>query len=232
MKQGNAPEWVLEQLAESNGKGSYKVRELLGKMTRADGSPTFFDYRRWKWLAFSPYMFSNKCCDVMKKSPAHSYMRKTGRKPIMGMMATESKLRTQNWLRNGCNGFEMKSPVSNPMMFWTEQDALLYIRENKIPIASVYGDVITEDEESGQINLEDLGIAKCRQVLKTTGCNRTGCVFCGFGCHLEKESRFVRLKETHPNLYKYIFKPWDDGGLGYKEVIDWLNEHGDLGIKY
>ena len=48
----------------------------------------------------------------------------------------------------------------------------------------------------------------------------------------EKESRFERMKVTHPKQYEWIMKPWDDGGLGYKEVIDWINEHGNLRIRY
>ena len=40
--------------------------------------------------------------------------------------------------------------------------------------------------------------------LKCTGCQRTGCVFCGFGIHLEKgETRFQRLAKTHPRQYEY-----------------------------
>jgi len=31
---------------------------------------------------------------------------------------------------------------------------------------------------------------------------------------------------------EYIMKPWDKGGLGYKEVIDWINENCGTGIKY
>ena len=59
-------------------------------------------------------------------------------------------------------------------------------------------------------------------------------MFCGFGCHLEKpgEGRFERMKETHPAQYKYIMKPKEEGGLNYKAVIDWINEHGDLRIRY
>lgn len=59
-------------------------------------------------------------------------------------------------------------------------------------------------------------------------------VFCGFGCHLEKEGngRFELMKLTHPKQYEYIMKPWCEGGLDYKNVIDWLNEHGDMNIKY
>ena len=58
----------------------------------------------------------------------------------------------------------------------------------------------------------------------TTGCNRTGCIFCGFGCHLEKEpNRFQQLKETHPKLYEYCMKTWDEGGLGLDEVLNYIN---------
>lgn len=50
------------------------------------------------------------------------------------------------------------------------------------------------------------------------------CVFCGFGCHLEKEpNRFQQLKETHPKLYEYCMKPWDEGGLGLDEVLNYIN---------
>jgi hypothetical protein len=63
--------------------------------------------------------------------------------------------------------------------------------------------------------------------LKTTGCSRTGCVFCMFGCHLEKEpNRFQMLKETHPKLHEYMLKPVSEGGLGLKEVLDYI------GVKY
>ena len=69
---------------------------------------------------------------------------------------------------------------------------------------------------------------------KCTGCSRTGCIFCAYGAHLEKESRFVRLKQTHPKQYNYcinggaydengIWKPNEDG-LGMGHVFDELNE--------
>ena len=80
--------------------------------------------------------------------------------------------------------------------------------------------------------LADIGIFdKERPLLKTTGCQRTGCVLCGFGCHLEKESRFLRLKETHPKFHNllYVLK---NNGVTYAEAIDWVNEHGNMNIKY
>lgn len=179
---------------------------------------------KWQFLLKAPFKISSNCCGTMKKSPLHSYNRKTGRKSIIAMMAEESSLRENSWLKNGCNSFDSKEPKSNPMMFWTEQDVLKYIKQNDIPIASVYGDIVPADN---QISMTD-------EKLKTTGCDRTGCVFCGFGCHLEKpgEGRFERLKQTHPKLYDYVMRPWDEGGLGYKGVIDWMNENGNLNIKY
>ena len=171
----------------------------------------------------------------MKKNPSHKYQKETGRMPITAMMASESRLRTQKWLKQGCNAFDAKKPMSMPMAFWTEQDVLLYIYRNKIHLASVYGEVVKENGIPGQMDWEDYGLFELeRPLLKTTGCDRTGCMFCGFGCHLEKpgEGRFERMKVTHPKQYEYIMKPWDQGGLGYKEVIDWINEHGNLHIRY
>ena len=199
-----------------------------------------YSQEKWGFLLDSPFPISNTCCTIMKKSPAHAYYNKTGRTPITGEMASESQLRTQKWIQNGCNGFDLDIPKSTPMAFWTEQDVLLYIRMNNIRICSVYGDVVTEDEESGQMTWADYGMDLSElfendlPYLKTTGCSRTGCMFCGFGCHLEKkgEGRFERMKETHPKQYDYIMRPKEQGGLNYKEVIDWLNEHGNLHIRY
>ena len=136
----------------------------------------------------------------------------------------------------------MKAPKSTPMAFWTEQDVLLYIKENNLPICSVYGDIIEDrtgtEEVEGQMTISDLDgfegmelFDAKRLPLKTTGCNRTGCMFCGFGCHLEKEGdgRFERMKLTHPQVYDYVMRP---DGLNYKEIIDWINEHGNLNIRY
>lgn len=160
---------------------------------------------KWKPLRDSGIHISHKCCEIMKKSPAKKYEKETGNKPIIATMTCESNLRKTAWLKNGCNAFEGIRPKSQPMSFWTEQDVLQYLKEFEIPYASVYGEI--KQDENGKYY--------------TTGCNRTGCVFCGFGCHLEKEpNRFQRLKVTHPKLWEYCMKPWNDGGLGMKEVLD------------
>ena len=173
----------------------------------------------------------------MKKAPAHAYEKQSGLyAKFTGQMAYESTQRTTQWLNNGCNGFNLKKPTSNPLSFWTEQDILRYINQNNIKICSVYGDIVvdygSEDQLSGQLDLSDLGLMTDNRKYKTTGCERTGCMFCGYGCHLEEESRFERMKKTHPKQYDYIMRPKEQGGLNYKEVIDWINANSDLNIRY
>ena len=170
-----------------------------------------YSVSRWTWLKDSNIPISDKCCAEMKKKPAKKYEKETGNKAIVGTMACESQARKTAWLKNGCNAFDSKRPISQPMSFWTEQDVLRYLKEFNIPYASVYDEI--KQDENGKYY--------------TTGYNRTGCVFCGFGCHLEKEpNRFQRLKQTHPKLWNYCMKPWDEGGLGMKEVLDYI------GVKY
>ena len=213
-----------------------------GKVT--DEMSSRYNRKKYLFMLGAPFEISKNCCTVMKKGPAHKYAKETGRKPMTAQMASESKLRTSQWLINGCNGFDMKSPISNPMSFWTDQDVLLYIKQNNLPICSVYGDIVEDlegtEEVEGQLTMSDVegwenqGIFDAkRPPLKTTGCQRTGCMFCGFGCQMEKdEGRFAKMKKTHPKQYDYIMRPWDQGGLNYKEIIDWINENGNMHIKY
>lgn len=218
---------------------NYRLARIDGRLLSPKGDRSKFNHEKYKFLLDAPFKISEQCCDYMKKKPTKVYEKQTKRKPIIGTMATESKMRTQKWLQKGCNAFESRRPMSKPMSFWTEQDVLLYIKLNKIKIASVYGDVVEEGSEDGQMTIFDYeGVAdleifeKERPLLKTTGCKRTGCMYCGFGCHLNNDQRFVEMKKTHPKVYEWIMKPWDEGGLNYKEVIDWLIENGNLDIKY
>ena len=223
------------------GGSNERLLILLGmlppKTNKTEITPdkSLYSQEKYKFFLEAPFEISNKCCGVMKKAPAHEYGRKTGRVPILATMAEESRLRTQKWLQNGCNGFDMKSPVSTPMAFWTNNDVLQYIKDNNVEICSVYGDIVPDycgEQLEGQMDFCDLGLAEDNRKLKTTGCDRTGCMFCGFGCHLGNDQRFVNMKETHPKQYEFIMKPREQGGLGYKEIIDWLNEHGGLNIRY
>lgn len=283
-----------ERMKNRQGGNNQRLAIMLGWLTKDKAQPikanipserkSQFSQEKYKFFLEAPFEISNRCCNVMKKEPAHKYFKETNRKPIIATMASESKLRTQKWLQNGCNGFDLKIPTSTPMSFWTEQDVLLFIKlyeeEMKFgehrniskckekgfmkygksyvsretgafitdsldelgAICSVYGDVVidydAEGNVDGQMNMSELsaefGLFDCgNRPLKTTGCDRTGCVLCGFGCHLEKEGegRFERLKETHPKLYG-LLDVIENNGVTYREAIDWVNEHGNLNIKY
>ena len=221
-----------------------RINLLNGKDCDGTDRKSKFSHEKYKPLLSVDFEISEMCCDVMKKRPSYNYQKRTGKKPIIATMAAESMLRETNWLKSGCNAFENRHPKSAPMSFWTEQDVLQYIKENNLPIASVYGDVVYK-ENPEQMRIEDYGIKGCgTEKLCTTGCNRTGCIFCAFGAHLEKgESRFESLKRTHPKQYDYcmnggaydidgLWKPTKEG-LGMKHCIDELNKiYGKDFIKY
>lgn len=203
-----------------------------------------YNKERYKFFLDAPFEISAHCCSIMKKAPMKNYAKRTGKMPMTAQMASESRLRTMKWLENGCNGFEMKCPVSNPMSFWTEQDVLAYLYCNHIPVASVYGE-ITADYGAGkaQENTMELGLFdEGKPLFETAGCNRTGCVFCGFGCHREKSPNRWEIAErfSNPAIIDYmlrggafdekgIWKP-DERGLGFWFVIEWINVHGNLHI--
>lgn len=200
-----------------------------------------YDKSKYKFMLYSPFEVSGHCCRIMKKKPLKEYAKRTNRVPITAQMASESKLRTSQWIKYGCNMFDATHPISNPMSFWTEQDILLYIKEENLSICSVYGDVVPDwdktDDVAGQLTISDLeGFSNMelfdaeRPPLKTTGCKRTGCMLCGFGCHLNNDDRFLQLKETHPKMYA-LLDVIKNNGITMREAIEWLKEHGNLDIR-
>ena len=128
----------------------------------------------------------------------------------------------------GCNAYNSRRPQSKPLSFWTEQDILEYIIKFDLPYASVYGDIIGKVKGEEKVYHRDELKVLAEQKdgippnihLETTGCQRTGCMFCMFGCHLEKQpNRFQKMKETHPAVYNYCMKPVEEGGLGLDELM-------------
>lgn len=201
----------IHQLRHQNLSPEYRKRLMGGNDIPSRNSVP----KRWHCLIDAPFEVSEECCSVMKKVPFRQYEKETGRKAILGTMADESDLRREQWIRYGCNIFEKKRPQSRPMSFWTEQDVLQYLIRFNIPYCSVYGDIVKKE------------IVKPNSELKTTGCQRTGCMFCMFGCHLEQSpNRFQRMKRTHPKQYAYCMKPRSEGGLGLDEILTFIGvEH-------
>ena len=184
----------------------YSTEYMKRRRLNGDEKGRFKLSDKYKYLINSPYPISHKCCEIMKKAPIKKYEKKTGKHPFIGTLAEESSLRTQSYLKTGCNSFNTTRPNSTPLGFWTEQDILEYIYKYKLPINKAYGEIIID--ENGKY--------------KTTKCDRTGCIACGFGVHLEKNpNRFERMKEEYPKQYDYYFNK-----LNYKEICDYI------GIKY
>lgn len=218
-------------LARKSGNGTRMAR-LRGELLDRDGNPSAYNCDNRGFLLDAPFLVSSECCRIMKKNTAHRYEGTAKEKPIVATMADEGRQRFQKWLATGCNAFDSKRPMGKPMSFWTEQDVLRFIVDRELPIASVYGDIVASDGENDYAET----LIDCK--LHCTGCQRTGCMFCAFGAHLEKgENRFERMKHTHQKHYEFCigggeFDPADglwkpnEKGLGYGRVLDFI------GVRY
>lgn len=177
-----------QYLSEYRNSKAEKLRQL-----RWNGSEKghFKISEKWKFMADAPFKITNKCCDIFKKNPFKKYEERTGNKGFIGVMAGESMLRKQAYYKTECNAFHVKRPISRPLFFWNETDIWKYIRDFDVKYSRIY----------------DMGY------------ERTGCMFCAFGVHREMESgeetRFEKMKKTHPKLYKYCMEK-----LGMKKVLE------------
>lgn len=207
----------------ANGKtDTYSIKKIEGRLFNKQGMRSPYNCAKYKYLLDADFKISPFCCDVMKKKPCHDYEKATGRQPIIGTMANESMARTSVWIAEGCNAFKADGKgTSKPLSFWTEQDILEYIRRFNLPYCSeIYGDIV-EDFDGN---------------LHTTGCDRTGCIFCMFGVHLDNyPNHFQRLQKTHPKQWRYcingggyvdgVWQPTKEG-LGLGHVLD------AIGVEY
>lgn len=161
--------------------------------------------KKWQFLINAPFDISEKCCDEMKKMPFTRYVKESGRVPYIGITQDEGVKRQHQYAHTGCNIYDGNTIKSQPLGFWTRQDILRYIIENDIPICSVYGDI--RQNPAG--------------IYYTTGEQRTGCIFCAFGCHLEEEpNRFQRLMTTHPRHYQTCMD-LTNNGIRYQAALEY-----------
>ncbi len=152
---------------------------LTGLNRKGIMCPTMKLSKKWRFLIEAGFEISDKCCDIMKKHPLDEYAKKTGRKVLTGMMASESNRRELQYKKYGCNAFNTKKPFSWPMAFWKDLDVWNYIKKYNISYSKIY--------DMGEV--------------------RTGCMFCMFGVHLEKSpNRFERMKISHRKQFDFCIK--------------------------
>jgi len=153
--------------------------------------------KKYRYLLAAPFKISAKCCTYMKKEPGQKFVNQTGRKPMIGVLHSDSRLRYRSWERFGCNAFSKKGlnghgdgPESRPIMSWTSDDVWAYIRKNGIEYARLYD----------------------------MGWRQTGCMYCGYGLGFEEEpNRFQKMKELYPKHYRFVIEK-----LKFGEVFDFI----------
>ena len=180
--------WIHEvRVGKSEATYQRRVRGI-----NWDGSPTKFHIsKKWLPLLDAPFQVSHRCCHYLKTGPEEKWRKGQDGEvvPFLGTMAEESVLRRTNWMKHGCNAFEGKRPRSAPLSLWTEHNIWEYIATRGLDVCEVY---------------------------TKFGYDRTGCVLCGFGAHLEKPpNRYQRLQYSHPKLWE-----WGMHRLGMAEVLD------------
>ena len=72
---------------------SIKAQRALGII---DPDSMFVLNKKWRYLIDGPYETSNMCCQKLKKDPSHRIAKELGLAPIVGVMASESRLREKN----------------------------------------------------------------------------------------------------------------------------------------
>lgn len=163
--------------------------------------------KKWRKLITAPFDVTEKCCDILKKEPMKIIQKETQKGVFIGTMAIDSQTRDETYRKTGCIVFNDKVKQCTPLGYWLERDKMKYLVKYNLPVAPVYGKI--KQRDNGDYYF--------------TGEQHTGCKLCLFGCHLEKgENRIQRLKEIEPAAYKFAMKPLDEGGLGFKNVMDYI----------
>ncbi len=190
---------------EANNSATVHLR-MTGYNQKGIYCPSMKLPEKWKYLVDAPFKISDACCEWIKKKPLDKYAKETGAAIMTGERADESKMREKTYLKQGCNYFGKKEK-SMPLGFWTHQDILAYILAFNVPYCKIYGQIIYNP---------------LTQKLETTGEQRTGCKYCGYGCHLEKNpNRYQRLKFIEPVSYDLCMNTF-----GFGKVLNYIGvEH-------
>lgn len=195
--------WTFKKVVERYGYPMFSKRvsnairtyqHALSERTKTNAQG-YIDRNFKKYDKFKDLPISDKCCDKLKKEPLRRKAKELGLEcAILGILSSESYQREKDWLENGCNVFhERKDNQSRPLSFWTDDDIKEYIKRYNVRIPKLY----------------DMGYT------------RNGCMYCGFGVHLEPQghNRYQKLKVTHPVQYTYFVNNFQNLMLAFEIEI-------------
>ena len=131
-------------------------------------------------------MLTDKCCDELKKKPMRKVHKAFGFKgSFTGVRASESQARKLAYLQRGAlyNSTRNRQWICNPIVHWSEDDVQRCLRE-------------------AGVTLERPG----------NGQGRSGCIKCGFGCHIEQ-------KAGNPNSLQILSV--DNPQMWNRTMVDW-----------
>lgn len=215
-----------EQLSNLDSIGSSKSTTLYltGFTSTGTWAPSYILPKKWYPLITAPFWVSEKCCEVLKKQPLAEAQKDSHLSPIIATMASDSQQREKAYLETGCNSFKAGKVKSTPMGFWLEQDVLAYLYLHNLPTAPMYGEL--------KVELTDTEDSTTKYCYRFTGEQRTGCKLCLFGTQFPGErDRLVRLAKLEPATVRWALKPVAEGGLGYREVVEYLNANCKCAIE-
>lgn len=219
-----------------NNKGfpilSKETADKIKKLRHGNLSPKYRNYllngdergkfgmlaKKWQFLADKNIItedLSADCCTFLKRAPFKQYVKDTGRQPIIGITQDEGFKRQNQYNHTGCNVYSGTTIKCQPLGFWPKAEIIQFKIDNRIPICSVYGYPFKVKDKNGN------------QQWRFSKEQRTGCILCGFGCHLETQpNRIQRLQTSNDINHRRIYQ-WGmelkNNNVTYKEALEHCN---------
>ena len=105
-------------------------------------------------------------------------------------------------MMHGCNYFGETTIRSAPFAIFSRQDLLQLALDLRVPVPEIYGEIVRDADGT----------------LRTTKAQRTGCIMCGFGIHMEKRPhRFDLLYQSNPKEWNFWMIE-----MGWGDVLDYI----------